>query len=75
MILIYLISNVTNNILITAVGVDEFGVCESNPEVVQDGRFMEVTESREVVLTHQDVRVTKRRQNSTLWVQLVLKFL
>ncbi len=42
---------------------------------MQDGRFMEVTESREVVLTHQDVRVTKRRQNSTLWVQLVLKFL
>lgn len=64
MILIYLVSNVTNNILITAVGVDEFGVCESDPEVVQNGRFMEVTESREVVLTHQDVRVTKRRQTT-----------
>lgn len=61
--------------MITAVGVDELGVCESDPEVVQNGRFMEVTESREVVLTHQDVRVTKRRQTTAFWVQLVLKFL
>lgn len=61
--------------LITTVGVDKLGVRESDPEVVQYGRFMEVTESREVVLAHQDVRVTKRRQNATLWVQLVLDLL
>lgn len=43
------------SVLITAVGVDEFGVCESDSEVVQHGRLMEVTESCEVILAHQDV--------------------
>lgn len=60
---------------ITAVGVDKLGVCESDPQVEQHGRFMEVTESREVVLAHQDVRVTKMRQNASLRVQLVLALL
>lgn len=41
----------------TAVGVDEFGVDEAHFQVVQHGRFMKVTQSRQVILSHQDVRV------------------
>lgn len=43
---------------LTTVCVDVVGLQESNPQVVQDGRLMEVAESRQVVLAHQDVRVS-----------------
>lgn len=41
----------------TAVSVDELGVDETHFEIVKDGRFVEVTESGEVILAHQNVRV------------------
>lgn len=59
----------------TAVGVDEFGVDEAHFQVVQHGRFMKVTQSRQVILSHQDVRVPQVRQGFSLRVQLVLQIL
>lgn len=46
----------------TAVGVDAAVVQEPDPQVVQDGRFVEETESGQVVLPLQDVRVPQRRE-------------
>lgn len=59
----------------TAVGVDEFGVDEAHFQVVQHGRFVEVTQSCQVVFTHQDVGVPQVWQSFSLQVQLVLQFL
>lgn len=42
------------------------GLEEANSQVVQDGRFMQVTEGGEVVLSHQDVGVTQERKRVTL---------
>lgn len=58
---------------LTAVGVDVVGLQEADLEVVQDGRFMKVTESREVVLTHQDVGVTEERKRVRLRTHRVLQ--
>lgn len=59
----------------TAVGVDELGVHEAHFEIVQHGWLVEVAECREVVLAHQDVRVSQVRQVLCLGVQGVLKTL
>jgi hypothetical protein len=48
--------------ILTTVGVDEFGLCEADSEIMQHCGLMEVAEGCEVILTHQDVRVPKRRQ-------------
>lgn len=48
----------------TTVGIDDSGLHKSHFEVMQDCRLMQVAESGEVVLPHQDVRVAKRRE---LW--------
>lgn len=61
--------------MITAVCVDKLAVCESDPEVVQHGRFVEIAESCEVILAHQDVWITERGQDGVLWVQFVLGLL
>lgn len=42
----------------TAVSVDELGVHEADFEIVQHGWLVEVAERCEVVLAHQDVRVS-----------------
>lgn len=44
----------------TAVGVDAAVVQESDSQVVQDGRFVQETESSQVVLPLQDVWVPQR---------------
>lgn len=61
--------------IITAVGVDKLAVYESDPEVVQHGGLVEIAESREVILAHQDVWITERGQDGVLWVQFVLRLL
>ena len=43
---------------LTTVGVDVVGLKEADLEVVQDGRLVQVAEGREVILPHQDVRVS-----------------
>jgi hypothetical protein len=45
--------------VLTAVGVDELGVDEAHFEVVQDGRFVEVAQRCQVILPHQQVRVSQ----------------
>lgn len=52
--------------LLTAVGVNELGLREADPEVVQHCGLVEVAEGREVILTHEDVRVPERRQRSRI---------
>lgn len=42
------------------------GLQETDFEVVQDGRFVQVTESSEVVFPHQDVRVTEEGEEVAL---------
>lgn len=42
----------------TAVGVDKFWVNKADFEVVEHGWFMEVAKGCEVILPHQDVRVS-----------------
>lgn len=59
-------------ITLTTVGVNKFGVDEANFEVVEHGRLMEVAESCEVILSHQDVWVPQVRQVLRLRVQFVL---
>lgn len=59
----------------TTVSVDELRVDEADFEVVQHGRLVEVAERCEVILTHQDVRVSQVRQVLRLGVQLVLEVL
>ena len=46
----------------TAVGVDVIGLQEAYSEVVQHSRFMEVAKCREVILSHQDIRVPQEGQ-------------
>lgn len=46
---------------LTAVRVDVVGLQEADFEVVQDGGLVQVTESGEVILPHQDVGVTQER--------------
>lgn len=53
---------------LTAVGVDKLRVHESDAQVVQHGRFVQVAQSCEVILAHQNVRVTERRQSSAFRV-------
>lgn len=48
----------------TTVGIDDSGLHKSHFEIMQDCRFVQVAESGEVVLPHQDVRIAKRRE---LW--------
>lgn len=45
---------------LTAVGVNAVVVQEPNPEVVQNGGFVEEAESRQVIFALQDVRVAQR---------------
>lgn len=59
----------------TAVGVDKFGVNKADFEVVEHGWFMEVAKGCEVILAHQDVRVSQVRQVLRLGVQLVVDIL
>lgn len=61
--------------MFTAVGVDEFGVDEAHFQVVQHGRFVKVTQRRQVIFSHQDVGVPQVRQGFSLRVQLVLQIL
>lgn len=49
-------------LLSTAVGVDDPGLHEPNPEVVQDCGFVQVAEGGQVVLPDQDVRVAEGGQ-------------
>lgn len=59
----------------TAVCVDELGVDKADFEVVQHSWLVEVAKRREVILAHQDVRVSKVRKVLCLGVQFVLKAL
>lgn len=59
----------------TAVSVDELGVNEADFEVVQHGRLVEVAERCEVILAHQDVRISQVRQVLCLGVKRVLNAL
>ena len=43
----------------TAVGVDDFGLHKAHSEVVKNRRFVEVAESRQVVLAYKDVGVAE----------------
>lgn len=47
---------------LTTVGVDMVGLQEADLEVVQHCRLVQVAEGREVILSHQDVRVSKEGQ-------------
>lgn len=58
---------------LTAVGVDVVGLQEADSQVVQDGRFVQVTESGEVVLPDQDVGVTQEGERVTLRTHGVLQ--
>lgn len=58
---------------LTAVRVDGVGLKESHSQVVQHGGFVQVAERREVILPHQDVRVTQERKRVTLWSHGVLQ--
>lgn len=67
--------------LLTTVGVNEFGFCKSDSEIVKHCRLVEIAEGCEVILTHQDVRITKWRQRfwinriiQLLWIKMNLKF-
>lgn len=53
---------------LTAVGVDKLRVDESDAQVVQHGRFVQVAQSGEVILAHQDVWVTQGRWSAALGV-------
>lgn len=55
-------SNAKFGFISTTVGVDDPGLHESHFEVVQNCRFVQVAESRQVVLSNQDVRVAKGGQ-------------
>lgn len=68
-------SQIIHNCPLTAISVDELGVDEADFEVVQHCRLMEVAERREVILAHQDVRVSQVGQVLGFGVQLVLKIL
>lgn len=60
---------------LTAVSVNELGVDETDFEVVEHGRLVEITERCEVILAHQDVGVPQVRQVLRLGVQFVLEAL
>lgn len=60
---------------LTTVSVDKLGVDETDFEVVEHSRLVEVAERCEVILTHQDVRVPQVRQVLRLGVQFVLEAL
>lgn len=51
-------TNTETRTQLTAVGVDVVGLQETHPQVVQHGGLVQVAESSEVVLAHQDVGVT-----------------
>lgn len=51
------------------------GLEEAHFEVVQDSRLVQVAESCEVILPHQDVRVPEVRKVLCLIIQLVLNVL
>lgn len=59
--------------LLTAVGVNELGFREADPEVVEHRGLVEVAEGREVILPHEDVRVPERRQRS--WINGIIQLL
>ena len=59
----------------TTVGVDEFRVYKADFEVMQHSRLVEVAERRQVILSHQDVRVPQVGEVLSLGVQLVLNIL
>lgn len=59
--------------LLTTVGVNELGFCKADSEVVEHGRLMEIAEGGEVVLTHEDVGIPKRRQG--FWINGIVQFL
>lgn len=59
----------------TAVGVNELRVDEADFEIVQHGWLVEVAERCEVILAHQDVRVSQVRQVLCFGVQEVLEAL
>lgn len=60
---------------LTAVGVNGPGVHKAHSEVVQDRRLVQVAESRQVVLPHQDVGVPQGRQLLGFRVYFVLHLL
>lgn len=45
---------------LTTVGVNVIGLDEADLEVVEHSRLMEVAESREVILSHQNIRIPKK---------------
>lgn len=47
---------------LTAVRVDVVGLQEPDFEVVEDGGFVEVAQSRQVILSHQDIGIAQERQ-------------
>lgn len=60
-------------VLLTTVCVDVVGLKEANLEVVQDGRFVQVAECREVIFSHQDVRVPEEGKRVAVSTHRVLK--
>lgn len=61
------------NALLTTVGVNEFGLRKAHSEVVEHRGLVQVAEGREVILTHEDVRVAERRQ--TLGINGIIQLL
>lgn len=59
----------------TAVSVNELRVDEADFEIVQHGWLVEVAERCEVILAHQDVRVSQVRQVLCFGVQEVFEAL
>lgn len=59
--------------LLTTVGVNEFGFCKADSEIVEHCGLVEVAEGREVILTHEDVRVPKWRQR--FWIKGIIQLL
>lgn len=60
-------------VLLTTVGIDVVRLKEANLEVVQDGRFVQVAECREVIFSHQDVRVPQEGKRVAVSTHRVLK--
>lgn len=60
-------------VLLTTVRVDVVRLKEADLEVVQDGRLVQVAESREVIFSHQDVRVPQEGKRVAVSTHRVLQ--
>lgn len=59
--------------ILTTVGIDEFGFCKTDSEIVKHRRLMEIAKGCEIILAHKDVRIPKRRQS--FWINRIFQLL